>query len=142
MRQDEDAELARRLDEAGGGDGFPGRRGVAETVPPNGARVGTRVLLELPVLDVAGVVVVLGLFLELDLGSARAVPGGMPVAVPVLVGGALRRGDQLGEHPGEGVDLVTAKLRPRGCSSRILGQHAFQAEHEAVAHLPSCRRRA
>ena len=49
-------------------------------------------------------IVVVLLRLQLDrLGS-----GGVAVPVAVLVGSALVRGDQLGEHAGERVDLVAA----------------------------------
>ena len=67
-------------------------------------------VLERALVDEAGVEVVLGLLLELGLGD-RSVAAAVPVAV--LLGGALRRGDELGEHARERVDLVPAKLGAR-----------------------------
>ncbi len=56
-------------------------------------------------------------------------------AVAVLVGLLVER-DQLGQHPGEGVDLVAAQLRAGGESWRHVREHTLEAEHEAVADLP------
>ena len=45
--------------------------------------------------------------------------------------------DQLGEHAGERVDLVAAQLGA-GCEVRfVLGEHAFEPEHEAVPDFPA-----
>ena len=63
----------------------------------------------------------------------------VPVAVAVL-GFILVPGDELGEHPGERVDLVPAELGPGGEPRRPVGQHALEAEHERVVHLPLGRR--
>ena len=63
----------------------------------------------------------------------------VPVAVLVL-GFILVPGDQLGEHPGERVDLVAAELGAGGEPRRPVGQHALEAEHERVVHLPLGRR--
>jgi len=46
------------------------------------------------------------------------------VAVPVLELLLVRR-DQLGEHPGEGVDLVAAQLGTRSEAGRFPGEHAL-----------------
>ena len=81
---------------------------------------------------------VLGLVVLLGRGVV-AVAVRVPVAVPVL---ALLHGrDQLGEHAGERVDLVAAKLGARRELRRPLGEHALEAEHERVSHLPLARRR-
>ena len=62
----------------------------------------------------------------------------MAVAVAVqVVGRALGRGDQLGEHARERVDLVPAQLGARGRGRRLLAQHALEAEHQPVPHLPA-----
>ena len=58
----------------------------------------------------------------------------VPVRMPLM------RRDQLGQHPGERVDLVAAKLRPRGEVRRLLGEHAFEPEHQAIFDLPGRRR--
>ena len=58
-----------------------------------------------------------------------------PVAVRRLLG-ALIRGDQLGEHSGQRVDLVAAQLGAGGEARRMLGDDALEAEHERVARLP------
>ena len=141
MREDEHAHRLRGLDEAGGGDRLPGGRGVAEAEAPDRARVLSR-----------------------RVGSRRPPPRpsprpgrapprslpprpallelhGVPVAVAVpVLGFVLVPGDQLGEHPGERVDLVAAELRSRREPGRAVGQHALEAEHERVVHLPLGRR--
>ena len=75
------------------------------------------------------VVVFLVLFLDDLLGAA---PLPLPFAVRLLLDG----GDQLGEHPGERIHLVAAKLGSGGEVRRLLGEHALEAEHQRVAHLP------
>ena len=50
--------------------------------------------------------------------------------------------DQLGEHPGERVDLVAAELRAGRKAGRMVGQLALETEHERVADLPGGRGRA
>ena len=75
-------------------------------------------------------------FLDLGVGA---------VAVSVAVLGLdllLCRGDQLGQHPGERVDLVAAQSRPGGEVRLRIGEHALQAEHQAPLHLPLRARRA
>src|SRR5207247_2880659 len=107
VRKDQDAEGSCRLDEARRGDRLAGGRRVAEAVATDraGVLLGRERSFEWLVerLIVGGVLVVLfvGLLLEL---LHRAVP----VPVPVLLF-ALRRRDQLGEHSGQGVDLVPAE---------------------------------
>ena len=136
MGEDEDAEPACRLDEAGGGDGLPGGRRVAEAVAADGPRVRALEAVDLLLLDEAGVVVVVGHLLQLRLGCDGAVPVSGPVAVPVLVGRALGGCDQLREHAGERVHLMPAELGAGGRVRRALGEYALEAEHEPVAHLP------
>jgi len=65
-------------------------------------------------------------------------------AVPVAVHGRLLLvvSDQLGQHPGERVDLVSAQLGA-GCEPRRpLAEDALEAQHETEARLPGRRRRA
>ena len=67
----------------------------------------------------------------------------MAVPVPVSVLGLLLvTRDQLGEHPGERVDLVPAELRAGGKAGRMVGQLTLETEHERVADLPGGRGRA
>ncbi len=113
---------------------------MAEAVAADGAGIGVRKLLlrdEHIVFDEAGVVVVVHFFLELGVGNHHSVGRAVPVAV--LVRGALRRGDELGEHSGQRVDLMAPELGARGRTRRILVQHSLEPEHEAVAHLPAGR---
>jgi hypothetical protein len=143
-REDQDTEVACRLDESGRGDRLAGRGGMSEAVTPRCARIRAR---EVPVgglvLDVAGVDVLVCLVLGLDgrLGDgavARAVP--VPVSVAILLRRALGGRDELREHSGERVGLMSAKLGS-GCGvRRILREDALEAEHEPVAHLPAGRR--
>jgi hypothetical protein len=51
------------------------------------------------------------------------------------------RGDQLGQHAGERVDLVAAELRAGGEVRRLLGENPLETEHQAVLHLPLRRGR-
>ena len=103
------------------------------------AAFGTRVLLRrelrlgLVVLRPLELEVLLLFLLDLDDGA---------VAVPVQLGRLLVRGDQLGQHSRERVDLVAAQLRARREPGRLVGEDALEAEHEAVAHLPLRRRNA
>jgi hypothetical protein len=53
----------------------------------------------------------------------------------------LGRSDQLGQHPGERVDLVAAQLGSRGEARRLLGEDALEPEHEGEADFPLQRRR-
>ena len=93
---------------------LPGGRRVAEAVAPRRARIlaGERRLFGVDVDD-AGVEVVV-LLVELD----RLAVGGLdaravPVPVAVLLGVALIRGDQLGQHSGERIDLVAPEIGSR-----------------------------
>src|SRR4051794_3365558 len=63
---------------------------------------------------------------------------GVPVAVAVLLRlfVALRGRDQLGEHPGERVDLVASQRGARRGVRRRICKHTLEAEHQAVANLP------
>ena len=138
--EDEDAERSCRLDEARCGDRLAGRRRVAEAVAPHRAgilagelRLVVGVGLLVGRLELVLLVGVLGL--ELRLGVAVA------VAVQVL-GLALVRRDQLGQHPGERVDLVLAQLGAGGGRGRLRREHALEAEQEAEPDLPARRRRA
>ena len=126
----------------GGGDRLAGRGRVAEAVAALGARV---------VRGRRRQVVGLAVLVELD--------GEVVVVLFVLARRAPRRrrrrcrrcrsrssarfldrGDQLGEHPGERVDLVAAQLGARGEARRLLGQHPLEPEHQRVPHLPLGRR--
>ena len=137
VREDQDAERARRLDEAGGGDRLAGCSGVAEAEAPARARVLAVVLLGQ--LELVGSLLevdaeILLVLLGLELGGRGA------VAVAVQVGLDLRGRDQLGQHSGERVDLVAAQLRARGELGRALAQHPLEPEHQRVADLPLVRR--
>src|SRR5574337_1194250 len=70
-------------------------------------------------------------------GSVVAVPAVAVPAVPVLFRRALGGGDELGEHAGEGVDLMAPELGAAGGVRGALRQDALESEHEAVAHLPA-----
>ena len=63
-------------------------------------------------------------------------PRGVPVAVQQRLVVALHGRDQLGEHAGERVDLVAPQRRAGGRVRLGIGEHALEAEHQAVAHLP------
>ena len=113
---------------------------MTEAVAADGARVVLlRLLGEFRVLDLddEGRVLVLVLDLQLlELLHRRR----LAVAVSVPVGGrlvvALAGGDELGQHPGERVDLVAAERGAGGGARLRLGEHALEAEQEAVANLP------
>ncbi len=137
VREDEDAEATRRLDEAGSRDRLARCRGVSEPIAAHRTRVvALELRLELLLLDEPEVEVVLGVLVELDLGD-DAVAASVPVAV--LLGRALRGGDELGEHPGQSINLMAAELGSRRGARQILGQDPLQPEHEPVAHLPARR---
>ena len=132
VREDQDADRARRLDEAGGCNRLARRGRVPEAVAADGARVGCDrqlVLLDhlafdhLAVLSAVAVLVLLFL-LEVVL---RFLDG---------LGLSLRGCDQLCEHPRERVDLVPAELGARFQVRRALAQHPFEAEHQRVPDLP------
>ena len=128
VREDEDAHRARGLDEAGRGDRLPRSRRVAEAVAPHGTGVllGRELLGERLLVDDSEVLV-----LVLDVDRLD-----LPVSVHRLLVGALVRCDQLGEHPGERVDLVAAQLGAGGQARRLLREDAFESEHEREANLP------
>ncbi len=110
---------------------------MPEAVPPARAGVAARVLLgkhevvgKLLQVDAEVVVILLGLGLRLLDGGA--------VAVQLRLD--LSRGDHLGQHPGERVDLVAAQLRARGEARRLPGQDPLEPEHQCVADLPAVGR--
>ena len=135
MREDQDAEGARRFDEPGGGDRLAGRGRVAEPVAAHGARIRPRVPLFLLRLGVCLVVEDV-LRRVLDRLVLFLLGHHCDRAVSVRGRFSLVRGDELGEHPGERVDLVSPKLRPGSKVRPFLGEHALEPEHEAVLHLP------
>ena len=137
VREDQDAEVSRRLDESRRRDGLAGRRRVAEPVAPRCTGIVTVVAgLVLDVVDEAGILVLVfldiaGLGIELDGRLA------VPVAAPVLLCSSLVRGDQLGEHPRQRVDLMAAQLGAgRSCRLRRR-EDSLETEHQAVADLPA-----
>ncbi len=137
MREDQHAEMPCGLDEPGGRDRLPGRRGVTEPVAARSAGILTPeawLLGLLRLVDEVDVLLVLVLLDELRDAAIRR-------AVAVLLRAPLGRRDQLGQHPRQRVDLVAAQDRPGGGRRRLGGEHALEAEHEAVAHLPARRRR-
>ncbi|OFW53877.1 MAG: hypothetical protein A2146_03120 [Actinobacteria bacterium RBG_16_67_10] len=135
VREDQHAETASGLDEPGSGDGLSGGRRVAEAVPTDRAGIGSaEARLQVLLLDEAGVEVVVGLLVDLGLGH-DAVAASIPVTV--LFRRALCRGDELGEHSGKSVDLVTPKLGSCRRASRVLGEHALEPQHEPVANFPA-----
>ena len=136
MGEDQDSERASGLDEPGGCDRLPRGGRMPEAIAALGARVLTlvlrRQLLVVLVLGLAQLVVLVDLLLGL----------GVPVAVAVLVFEcrALIRGDQLGEHPGERVDLMPSQLRTRRGGGRLRGEDPLEPEHQPEADLPARRR--
>ena len=133
MREDEDSQRACRLDEPGGRDRLAGRGRVAEAVAALGSgillrRECTVRLLVLRPLELELLVLFL---LHLDEGA---------VAVSVGLGLLLVRGDELGQHPREGVDLMAAQLGTGSETRRLVRKDALEAEHQAVTHLPLRRR--
>ena len=137
MRQDEDAERSCRVHEPGRRDGLARSRGMSEAVAPGGSRIGVvRLLVELTVLDEAGVEVVFGLLLELDVRDGP-VPAPVVGAESVLVRGPLRRRDELRQHARQRVDLMPPKLRACCRANRVRREDALEAEHEPVLHLPA-----
>ena len=135
MREDQDAEVTRGLDEARRRDRRRSRR-MAEAVPAH--RPGIRAVE--PVLDGALV----------DRRRSRLLaPRRCRPRRPLRCRrrsrcrsprrrAASRR--WLREHARERVDLVPAKLGARRRVRQVLGEHALEAEHQAVAHLPARRR--
>ena len=141
VREDQDAELARRLDEAGRGDRLARTRsdgGSGSGGPRPGRRRGSSGSSSL-LVDEAGVEVVVGLLVELGLGD-----GAVPAAVrrcrcrsrPPRAASrrSARRACRRARRPGGG------GARSRRRFDGVLGQHALEPEHEPVAHLPAGRR--
>ena len=136
VREDQDPERARRLDESCCGDRLARRGRVAEAVAANGAWIladEALLGLVLALRPRRQLVLVLAL-LRLELGVA------VPVAVLVLRVALVGR-DQLGQHPGERVDLVLAELGPGSGRGRLHREHALEPEQEAEANLPAGRGR-
>jgi hypothetical protein len=127
VREDEHADRARGLDEAGRGDRLARRGRMAEAIAADGAGVGADVLR---LLDLAFQQLVVLVFLLDDCRLRVAV-----LAVPVFLG-ALVGGDQLGEHPGQRVDLVAPQLGAGGEMRRLLAEDALEPEHEREPDLP------
>ena len=94
-----------------------------------GARPALRLFLERVLTGIFGGLVVVFLLDDtlFGLSAVRA------VAVRML----LVRGDELGEHARERVDLMAPELRARGEVRRLLGEHALQPEHQREVDLPS-----
>jgi hypothetical protein len=130
MREDEDAERSRGLDEARGGDCLARSGRMAEAEAPDGTRIGSGGILDRFDLALLHVVV-------LDLGRLLVDRS----AVLLMLRLRLVRGDQLGEHAGERIHLMAAKLGTRLEDRRPRAQDTLETEHEAVAHLPARRRR-
>ena len=128
VREDQDALGARRLDEAGRSDRLAGCGRVAEAVAADRAGID----FDRQRLDDVLVKLDVRIELELVLRFVLLVRLVVPVAVLALLGG----GDQLGEHPGERVDLMAAQLGAGGEMRRLLREDAFEPEQEGVAHLP------
>ena len=138
--EDQNPKIAGGLDEACSGDRLPRGGGMTEAVSPGRAGVGADeswlellidAIVDDAVIEVLVVLEELSLILELR-GC---------VAVPILVSCSLRCGDQLGEHSRERVDLVapeTGTGRGRRCGG---GEHALEAQHQPVPHLPAGGRR-
>ena len=135
VREDEDADGARGLDEARGGDRLARRGRMAKAEAPNGARIGLLgdAVLGLG-LDVELCLDRLAVLLHLDLGELLGRDGA--VAVQGLQEAFLVGGDQLGEHSRQRVDLVAAKLRSGGEPRRTLAEHALEPEHEPEPRSP------
>jgi hypothetical protein len=134
--EDQYAERPRRIDEPGCRDRLPRCRRVAEAEAADGARVplGRKREGQIGVALALGgprrLELVLLFFVGFDIGS---------VAVPVAIERLrrlLRRGDQLGQHPGERVDLVAAELGAGREARRSVGKNALEPEHQRVAPLP------
>ena len=141
--EDQDPEVPRRFDESGRGDRLAGGRRVAEAVASRRARVlaGERRLVRVEVDDAGIEVVVLLVELgRLGVGGLDAVA--VAVSVPVLLGVALIRRDQLGQHSGERIDLMAPEIGSRRRLRLRRCEHPLEAEHQAVVHSPAARRRA
>ncbi len=139
MGEDEDAGRARCLDEACCGDRLSGRRRVAEAIAAHRARVGADERRLVKVLFVIGdvelAVAVLAVLAIAVLAALLEL-----VDVLLLLGLALVRGDERGEHPRERIHLVAAQLRTRGEVGRLLAEDSLEAEHEREPDAPLVRR--
>ncbi len=138
--EDEDAELACGIHESSRRDGLPGSGRVSEAVTTGRSRVVSVELgLEGSVFDEPRVEVVVDLLVELRFRDDPVAAAATAVPVAVLVDPVLGRCDELGQHAGERVDLVTPQLGPGRGAHRFLRQDSLEPEHEAVAHLPARR---
>ncbi len=131
--QDQDSERTGGLDEACRRNRLARRGRMAEAVAANGARILADEALDLFLRVVVDDLV---LFLRL-LGLELGVP--VPVAVLLLVGVALVRCDQLGQHPCQRVDLMLAQLGARGGRGLLRGEDALEPEQEAETDFPAGR---
>src|SRR5206468_927268 len=114
---------AGRFDEARGGDRLARGGRMAEAVAPARAGIAARVHLGQRhlvgrLLEVDPEILLFLLLELLLLGGCRA--------VSVQVWLDLGCGDQLGQHPRERVDLVTAQLGAGGETWRALAEHALE----------------
>ena len=133
VREDEDSQRARGLDESGRGDRLAGRGRMPEAEAANSAwvflrRQGQRQLVRVAVGCRRRLDLVFLLLVDLGLGIGTISIRGL--------GRCLRRSDQLSEHAGERVDLMLPKLCARGEPRRMVGEHTLEPEHQRVAAPP------
>jgi hypothetical protein len=129
VREDEHAERAGGLDEAGRGDGLARGRRVAEPEAPNRPGICGDLLLDRADLALVSCPVVVRVVVFLVVLGEDA--------VLELLGLGLVGGNQLGQHPGERVHLVAAQLRAGHQARWPFAQDALEPEHEPVAHAPA-----
>jgi len=137
VREDQNAEGARGLDEAGRSNGLARCSRMAEPIAPRCTRVRARVMLVLldlfveNVLD--GFLHRLVVFFRFSVHVDHLDDGAVSVWLHFL----LVRGDEFGEHAGERIDLVASQLGAGSEVRLLLGEHALEAEHQAVLDLPA-----
>ncbi len=151
--EDQDAAGAGGVDEPDRGDGLAGAGRVLEPEAARGAgvlgRLGDLLLLLalrlVPVLGllVGGELLVLLLAVVIDLerllvGLERLLvdDGRSGAVAAAAVEGDLLLGDQLGQGPGERVDLVGVELGAVAQFRRLLGQQALEAEQQREVPPP------
>ncbi len=130
--EDQDAERARGLDEAGGRDRLARCGRMAEAVAALGARV-----VAVEALGLVAVLLAVQLVLVLERFLGFRVRLGVTVAVLLLLELALVRRDQLRQHPRERVDLVLAQLGAGGGGGRLRREHPLEPEQEAEPDFPA-----
>ena len=130
VREDQDAERARGVDEPGRGDRLARGGRVTEAVAPDRAGVGACQDGLVGLFLGSELVGLLVLLVGLELLERRAVSVQRRLV-------RLDGRDELREHPGERVDLVAPQLGAGGEPRRPVAQDALEAEHEPVAHLPT-----